>query len=89
MIGFCVDPAVAFGLRLSAMPLERPETDSENLAERLKAQRDEARHIAELLWKEADRLAKLYAGRKAPAPPRLPWASDLATITTTASLNTP
>ena len=51
--------------------LERLKND----VERLQAQVDEAREIAELLWEEVEHMAKKYVGRGAPKPPALPWLS--------------
>ena len=46
-----------------------------NEVERLQEQVDEAREIAELLWKEVEHMGRRYVGRGVPKPPALPWLS--------------
>jgi hypothetical protein len=46
-----------------------------NEVELLRSQVDEAREIAELLWKKVEHMRQRYVGRGAPRPPELPWLS--------------
>jgi hypothetical protein len=46
--------------------------EEENL-EAVIAERNCARGVAEMLWKELDFIAKKHVGKDAPSPPKLPW----------------
>jgi hypothetical protein len=45
-----------------------------NELEQLQKRLNEARHVAELLWREVNYMGRRYVGLGAPKPPSLPWA---------------